>query len=85
MAQQSDGEMRGENDFSRGVRGRHRRATRAGYTVTFRRQDGTTVVKEVKPNEGAVILDPDVREHFPDSKAVNEALRGLIRLVPGSE
>ncbi len=29
------------------------------------------------------MLEPDVREYFPDSDAVNKALRGLIRLLPG--
>jgi hypothetical protein len=29
-----------------------------------------------------VILEPDVREYFPDSQAVNKALRALIALVP---
>jgi hypothetical protein len=28
------------------------------------------------------MLEPDVREYFPDSEAVNEALRGLIALIP---
>ena len=32
--------------------------------------------------KGAVILDPDVREYFPDAKAVNAALRSLIALIP---
>ena len=29
--------------------------------------------------KGAVVLDPDVRRAFPDSVAVNEALRTLLR------
>ena len=28
-----------------------------------------------------VVLDPDVAEVFPDSKAVNDALRGLARII----
>jgi len=32
--------------------------------------------------DGAVLLDPDVRAFFPDSDAVNHALRTLIGLVP---
>jgi hypothetical protein len=32
--------------------------------------------------EGAVMLEPDVREYFPDSEAVNKALRSLIMLIP---
>ena len=30
----------------------------------------------------AIVLDPDVRLYFPDSDAVNRALRQLIRLIP---
>jgi hypothetical protein len=29
----------------------------------------------------SVILDPDIAERFPDSKSVNDALRGLAQLV----
>ena len=74
--------MRAEYDFAGGVRGKHYRAMQAGYTVTIHKADGTTLVKEVKPVEGAVILQPDVREYFPDSEAVNKALRCLIPLLP---
>jgi hypothetical protein len=28
--------------------------------------------------DGAVMLDPDVKHHFPTSEAVNKALRTLI-------
>jgi hypothetical protein len=28
------------------------------------------------------MLDPDVRAFFPDSDAVDRALRGLIQLIP---
>ena len=28
-----------------------------------------------------VLLSPDVAEHFPDERAVNAALRGLIRVA----
>ncbi len=73
--------MRAEYDFAGGVRGKHYRAMQAGYTVTIHKADGTTLVKEVKPVEGAVILQPDVRAYFPDSEAVNTALRSLITLM----
>ena len=33
-------------------------------------------------DEGAVMLDPDVREYFPDAESVNKALQGLIALTP---
>ena len=33
------------------------------------------------PASSVVTLDPDVAPHFPNSRAVNEALRALIRIV----
>ena len=77
-----DDDMRAEYDFTGGVRGKHCRAMQAGYTITIHKADGTTLVKEVKPAEGAVVLEPDVREYFPDSDSVNATLRSLIRLIP---
>lgn len=77
-----DEAMRAEYDFTGGVRGKHYRAMQGGYTITVHKADGTTFVKEVKPAEGAVILEPDVRKYFPDSDSVNVTLRSLIRLIP---
>ncbi len=75
-------DMRAEYDFSRGTRGKHCRAMQAGYTITVHKADGTTVVKDVMPKRNAVVLEPDVQAHFPDSKSVNKALRCLIPLLP---
>jgi hypothetical protein len=74
--------MRSEYDFSRGVRGRHHRAMQGGYTITVHKADGKTIVKDVSPRKNAVLLEPDVQAHFPDSKSVNKALRCLIPLIP---
>jgi hypothetical protein len=81
-SQKIEDEMRPEYDFSGGVRGKHAREYRRGHTVAVHRKDGSTTVEHFGPVEGSVILDPDVRPYFPDSEAVNEALRGLIRLAP---
>ncbi len=75
-------DMRAEYDFAGGVRGKHYRAMEAGYTITIHKADGTTLVQEVKPVEGAIILEPDVRAYFPDSESVNTTLRALIKLIP---
>lgn len=75
-------EIRAEYDFSGGVRGKHYRNMREGYTVTVNRVDGTTLVQNFKLEDGAVKLDRDVQEFFPDSESVNNALRGLIALLP---
>ncbi len=77
-----DDDMRSEYDFSGGVRGKHFRHMLSGYTITVHQPDGKTLVKEVRPREDIVILEPDVREYFPDSKSVNSALRALIELIP---
>jgi len=77
-------EMRPEYDFASmpgGVRGKYYKAYRAGHTVKIRKADGTTVVQYFQLEDGAVMLEPDVREYFPDSEAVNTALRCLIPLV----
>ncbi len=44
---------------------------------------GTRGVTARRYREGTnlILLDPDVQEMFPDSTAVNEALRTLARLV----
>ncbi len=77
-------EMRAEYDFSNGVRGKHYKARRHGYTIKIHKADGSTLIKHVKA-EKAVRLAPDVREYFPNSQAVNKALRGLISLVPAKQ
>jgi len=71
-----------EYDFSGGVRGKHYKAYREGHTVKIHRENGTTIVQHFKLEEGAVLLEPDVKKYFPDSEAVNKALRSLIALIP---
>lgn len=76
-----DSDMLPEYDFTGGVRGKHYQAMRQGYTVQIHQSDGTTLVQHFKLEEGTAVLDPDVRKYFPDSEAVNTALRCLIPLV----
>jgi len=76
-----------EYDFRGGVRGKHHRAYAQGHTIKIHKADGTTSVQYFTLEDGAVLLEPDVRAYFPDSEAVNTALRTLIALVarkPGS-
>lgn len=77
-----DDDMRQEYDFRRGVRGKHYKAMQAGYTVTIHTADGTTLVKDIRPKEGTIVLEPDIRTYFPDSEFVNKTLRCLIPLLP---
>lgn len=82
LAKAENTDMRAEYDFTGGVRGKHYRSMQAGYTITVRNVDGTTVVKDVRPKQGAVMLEPEIRKYFPDSESVNKALRCLIPLLP---
>ncbi|MGD9562804.1 MAG: hypothetical protein AB7F88_11245 [Pyrinomonadaceae bacterium] len=80
--QQEKDEMLPEYDFSGGVRGKHHKAYREGHTVTVHKTDGSKHVQHFTLEDGAVMLESDVRKYFPDSEAVNKALRGLITLLP---
>lgn len=73
-----------EYDFKgkKGVRGKYAKAMKQGYTVRVTNEDGTVTVRHFMPRENAILLDPDVRVYFPDSKSVNRALRSLIALIP---
>jgi hypothetical protein len=77
-------EMLPEYDFGgkKGVRGRYYRAYRQGHTVRIHKADQGEVVQYFTLQDGAVLLEPDVKRYFPDSESVNNALRGLITLKP---
>jgi len=77
--------MRPEYDFSTmkgGVRGKYYKAYREGHRVVVHREDGTDSVQYFKLEDGAVMLEPDVRKYFPTSDAVNKVLRSLIEIAP---
>jgi hypothetical protein len=76
-----DDDMLPEYDFTGGVRGKHYQAYRTGHTVTINQTDGTMIEQHFTLEDGAVMLDPEVRRYFPDSEAVNNALRMLISLI----
>jgi hypothetical protein len=78
---EENAEMAAEYDFSGAVQGKHFRSYREGYTVTVHKEDGSQEIREYKPKQGVIVLDADVARVFPDSDAVNEALRFLIRAV----
>jgi len=78
-------DIRREYDFKNmvgGVQGKYYRGYRAGHTVKIHEADGTTTFQYFKLEDGAVMLEPDVRKYFPDSETVNKALRTLIDLIP---
>ena len=78
-------DMRPEYDFSTmkgGVRGKYCKAYREGHKVVVHKEDGTDSVQYFKLEDGAVMLEPDVRKYFPTSDAVNKVLRSLIEIIP---
>lgn len=67
----------------KGVRGKYCEAYQQGHTVRVFQDDGSATVEYFFTlKEGAVMLEPDVREYFPNSESVNKALRSLIALKP---
>jgi hypothetical protein len=81
-------DMKPEYDFSRmkgTVRGKYYKAYRAGHKVVISRPDGTSSVQYFKLEDGAVMLEPDVKKYFSDSEAVNKALRSLIAIIPSKK
>jgi hypothetical protein len=76
-----DVDMLPEYDFRGAVRGKAYLPLHKGYSVTIHKEDGSTVVEHYKLIDGAIMLQPDVRRYFPDSDAVNKALRSLIDLM----
>ena len=44
--------------------------------------NGSTAVQYFTPQDGAVMLELEGRQYFPDSAAVDDALRSLIALIP---
>ncbi|HEX4959412.1 MAG TPA: hypothetical protein VF173_01140 [Thermoanaerobaculia bacterium] len=82
MKKVNEPEMRPEYDFRGGVRGKHAAAYRQGHTVMVHNSDGTEKIQYFTLQDGAVMLEPDVKKYFPDSESVNHALRTLIELIP---
>ena len=72
-------DMRDNYDFSDGSRGKYRHLGGQARILKVQHPDGSVTVETVPP---AIELDPDVRRYFPNSEAVNRALRGLIELIP---
>ncbi len=81
-------DMKSEYDFSSmkgAVRGKYYKAYRAGHKVVIHQVDGTTSTQYFRLEEGAVMLESDVRKYFPSSESVNKALRSLIAIIPSKK
>lgn len=72
-------EMAEQYEFAKGKRGKHARAYRAGHSVRVTCEDGTIEERHFTLADGAVMIDPDLKKRFPDSDAVNKALRSIAR------
>ena len=79
MSRETSNELRLHYDFSQGTRGRYRHLVGQARTVKIHHPDGSVTVETVEP---AIELEPEVRKYFPNSAAVNKALRGIIELIP---
>lgn len=80
----TEDDMLPEYDFTgkKGVRGKYYRSYREGHSVHIHKADGSESIHYFTLDDGAVMLEADVRAYFPNSEAVNAALRALISLVP---
>ena len=80
-------DMLPEYDFTdkKGVRGKYHQAYRQGHTVRVHESNGQVTIHYFTLEDGAVMLEPDVREYFPTSESVNGILRTLISLRPAKE
>ena len=69
---QEEFEKSPEYDFTgkKGVRGKYHQAYRKGHTVRVYEEDGEVTVHYFTLEDGAVMLEPDVREYFPTSESV---------------
>ena len=65
-------------DFSKGIRGKHYKEYRKGHSVHIHKDNGTISIQYFTQEDGAIMLDPDIKIYFPNSESVNKALRSLI-------
>ncbi len=77
-------DMLSEYDFvgKKGIRGKYYQAYRKGHTVRVHKDNNTITTAYFTLEDGAVMLETDVRKFFPTSEDVNKALRTLISLIP---
>lgn len=64
------------------VKGKYYKSYRDGHKVMIHKTDGSTSVQYFSLEDGAVMLDPEVKKYFPDSESVNKALKHLIEIIP---
>ncbi|MBD2568525.1 hypothetical protein [Anabaena lutea] len=80
-----DDDLKEEYDLSQlknPIRGKYYQQYQEGYSVTIHHEDRTTTVENFPKQNDIIVLDPDVKQYFPDSESVNSTLRSLIKLIP---
>jgi hypothetical protein len=83
--EKANNEMLPEYSFKNGVRGKHYKEYRKGHEIKINKNDGSVVIQHFTLEDGAVMLEPEVKKYFPDSETVNEALKNLIKLIPAKK
>ena len=80
----AEDEMLEEYDFTgkKGVPRKYHQAYKKGHTVKITEANGAVSVHYFTLEDGAVLLEPDIRQYFPTSESVNKTLRSLIALAP---
>ena len=75
-----------EYDFSGKdyAQGKYHKKFQEGSSVKIHKKNGTISEQHFTLEEGAVLLEPDVKQYFPDSDSVNKALRCLIPIIAKS-
>lgn len=88
LDENDDDDMLPEYDFAKigePIRGKYHEAYKTGHTVKIYQEDDSVETHYFTLEDGSVLLEPDIRPFFPDSAAVNHALRTLISLIPTQE
>lgn len=63
-----DDDLQDEYDFEGGVRGKHYQALREGHSVRVHRSDGSTNEQHFQLEDGAIMLDPNLRPMLRDNR-----------------
>jgi hypothetical protein len=67
-SQRANNGMRSRYDFTKGKRTDHASRYQQGHEVRIEKADGSVTVQRFALADGAVLLEPDIRVVFKDSK-----------------
>ena len=69
-------------DFSKGKHMGYHKKFSKGIAITILSEDDKPIRSKFMYPKGIIVLDEDVKNIFPDSKSVNDALRHIIAAIP---